>query len=180
MPFISPVRAAAGLMLALAVAGCATHEGQARAQGEAARNVTTSADSLAQTHWELTRWTDPQGQLRDIPHGDNGEPISLIFLAEGRAHTVAGFAGCNRYTSAYVLEKGMLKIAPPATTRMACPAPQRAALEHDYLQALTDVQAFSIDASGAPRHLVFTLKSGAVLDFTRRQDPPTPGMAQPR
>lgn len=180
MPFTVLARVAAVSALALAVAGCASDVVQARAQGAAAVNATTSADSLAQTHWELVSWVDAKGQQRDIPHGDNGEPISLTFYAQGKEHAVSGFAGCNRYMSSYLLENGMLRIAAPATTRMACPEPARAQLEHDYLKALTDIRAFTLDASGAPRHLVFTLASGAVLEFSRREDPATPESTPPR
>lgn len=62
-------------VLAVALAGCAGSTGGARAQGAAAANAASSADSLAQTSWELVRWTRAGGALRDIPHGDNGEPI---------------------------------------------------------------------------------------------------------
>ncbi len=162
----------AGLLAALA--GCATQTGQARPEGQAAARATTSADSLAQTRWELTGWVDALGNRRNIPHGDNGEPISLTFLADGKRYVVQGFSGCNRYSGAYKLEAGKLSITAPASTRMACPDPRRAQLEIDYLRALADIRSFTLDASGAPRHLTFNVATGDVLDFTRRQDPPTP------
>lgn len=162
-------------LLVAALAGCASQQtGQARPEGAAAVNATTSADSFAQTSWELTRWTQPDRSPRDIPHGDNGEPIKLTFLAQGKNYRVEGFSGCNRYMGSYKLESGRLTITAPAATRMACADPSRAALETDYLKALTNIRSFSLDAGGAPRHLTFTLASGAVLDFERRQDPPTP------
>ncbi|EWM45770.1 META domain protein [Bordetella holmesii 70147] len=158
----------------VAAAGCATHTGQARPEGAAAANATTSADSLAQTRWELTSWVDALGNPRNLAHGDNGEPISLTFLADGKRYVAQGFAGCNRYSATYKLEAGKLTITAPASTRMACPDPRRAQLEADYLRALADIRSFTLDASGAPRHLTFNVASGDVLDFTRRKDPPTP------
>jgi len=174
MPIPTPVRGVLLAALALALAGCANTTGQAEARGAAAANAATSADSLAQTHWELTRWTASDGSPRAIPHGDNGEPIQLTFLAQNGNYRVNGFSGCNRYMGSYKLQGGKLSISAPASTRMACPAPERARLEHDYLGALASIQTFTLDSGGAPRHLTFNVRSGDVLEFTRRQDPPTP------
>lgn len=161
-------------VLAVALAGCAGSTGGARAEGAAAANAASSADSLAQTSWELVRWTRAGGALRDIPHGDNGEPIRLTFLAQGKQYRAEGFAGCNRYQGSYKLQGGKLAIDAPAATRMACVPAERAALEADYLRGLTVIDTFTLDSGGAPRHLTFNLRGGDVLEFERRQDPPTP------
>ena len=95
-------------LLAAALAGCAGSTGGARPQGAAAANAATSADSLAQTSWELVRWTQAGGALRDIPHGDNGEPVRLTFLAQGKQYRVNGFSRCNRYMGTYKLDSGKL------------------------------------------------------------------------
>lgn len=150
------------------------HRGGARAEGAAAANAASSADSLAQTSWELVRWTRAGGALRDIPHGDNGEPIRLTFLAQGKQYRAEGFSGCNRYQGSYKLQGGKLAIDAPAATRMACVPAERAALEADYLRGLTAIDTFTLDSGGAPRHLTFNLRGGDVLEFERRQDPPTP------
>ena len=142
--------------------------------GAAAANAASSADSLAQTAWELVRWVQPGGALRDIPHGDNGEPVKLVFLAQGKQYRVNGFAGCNRYMGTYRIEGGRLRIDAPAATRMACPTPERAGLEADYLRGLGSIDTFTLDNGGAPRHLTFNLRGGDVLEFVRREDPPTP------
>ncbi|MCW3154598.1 META domain-containing protein [Achromobacter spanius] len=161
-------------LLAATLAGCAGSNGGARPQGAAAANAASSADSLAQTSWELVRWAQPGGVLRDIPHGDNGEPVRLTFLAQGKQYRVNGFAGCNRYMGSYKLEGGKLFINAPATTRMACVPAERAKLEADYLRGLSAIDTFTLDSGGAPRHLTFNLRGGDVLEFERRQDPPTP------
>ncbi|MNL02362.1 heat-inducible protein [compost metagenome] len=161
-------------LLTVALAGCAGSIGGARPEGAAAANAASSADSLAQTSWELVRWTQPGGALRDIPHGDNGEPIRLTFLAQGKQYRVNGFSGCNRYMGTYKLEGGKLFIDAPAMTRMACAPPERAKLEADYLRGLATIDTFTLDSGGAPRHLTFNLRGGDVLEFERRQDPPTP------
>lgn len=167
-------RLIAPALLAAALAGCAGSTGGARPQGAAAANAASSADSLAQTSWELVRWTQAGGAPRDIPHGDNGEPVRLTFLAQGKQYRVNGFSGCNRYMGTYKLEGGKLYIDAPAATRMACPAPERARLEADYLRGLASIDTFTLDNGGAPRHLTFNLRGGDVLEFARRQDPPTP------
>lgn len=161
-------------LLTVALAGCAGPTGGARAQGAAAANAATSADSLAQTSWELVRWAQPDDTLHEIPHGDNGEPIKLTFLAQGKEYRVAGFSGCNRYVGTYVLKDGKLKIEAAGMTRMACSPPERALLETDYLRALSAIDTFTLDSGGAPRHLTFNVKGGDVLEFARRDDPPTP------
>lgn len=158
----------------IGMAGCTGTTGHATAQGAAASNAATSADSLAQTSWELTRWVSAAGDDRPIPHGDNGEPIQLVFLAHGQAYRVNGFAGCNRYSGVYRLQDGKLSISIRGTTRMACAAPERAELEKSYLQALSAIRSFTLDSGGAPRHLTFNVDNGEVLEFARRQDPPTP------
>ncbi|SAI69855.1 lipoprotein [Bordetella ansorpii] len=148
---------------------------QARAQGPGAANAATSADSLAQTSWELVRWAGPDGQVRAVPaRAAAGEPVHLTFLAQGRQYRVVGFSGCNRYNGAYLLQGGTLTIQTPGSTRMACPQPELAAFETAYLRALSQVKTFTLDNGGAPRRLAFNLQNGEVLDFVRRADPPTP------
>ncbi|MBV7483543.1 META domain-containing protein [Bordetella sp. BOR01] len=174
MPIPALARGLLLAVVAIGVAGCANTTGRATAQGAAAANAATSADSLAQTRWELTRWTTSKGVQRTIPHGDNGEPIQLTFLAHDSQYRVNGFSGCNRYMGSYKLQAGKLSISAPASTRMACPSPERARLEADYLKALADIRTFTLDSGSAPRHLSFNVRDGEVLEFVRRQDPPTP------
>lgn len=161
-------------VLASALGGCASNTGQAVAQGAAAANAATSADSLAQTRWELTRWLAADGTARAVPENAGARPIELIFLAHDDQYRVQGYTGCNRYAGSYKLQNGKLIIAAPASTRMACPSPDLARLEADYLEALGNIQSFTLDSGGAPRRLSFNVRDGEVLEFTRRQDPPTP------
>jgi len=174
MPIRMLARGLLPAALAIVLAGCAGTTGHATAEGAAAANATTSADSLAQTRWELTRWTAPDGSPRSIPHGDNGEPIQLVFLAHDNQYRVNGFSGCNRYMGSYKLQAGKLSISTPASTRMACASPERAQLEVAYLKALADIRSFTLDSGSTPRHLTFNVSGGDVLEFARRQDPPTP------
>lgn len=154
--------------------GEATAIGHAQAQGAGASMAATSADSLAQTGWELTRWVSSTNADRWIPHGNNGQPVQLVFLAQGKEYRVNGYSGCNRYSGDYRLQHGKLSIFIQGSTRMACVSPELAQLEKAYLQALANIRTFTLDSGGAPRHLTFNLNNGDVLEFVRRQDPPTP------
>ena len=129
--------------------------------GAAAANAASSADSLAQTAWELVRWVQPGGALRDIPHGDNGEPVKLVFLAQGKQYRVNGFAGCNRYMGTW--DRGRQAAHRRAGGRAhGLPTPERAGLEADYLRGLGSIDTFTLDNGGAPRHLTFNLRGGDV------------------
>jgi heat shock protein HslJ len=123
------------LVSASLLSACSSTTGRAHAEGNAAQNATTSKDSLALTSWELVRWTRAGGQLREIPHGDNGEPITLVFLAHDKPYQISGFAGCNAYRGTYKLQEGQF-IGSPVRTRMACAYVPWAQLENDYVQAV--------------------------------------------
>ena len=110
-------------LLALALAGCAG-SGGARPRAAAA-NAASSADSLAQTAWELVRWVQPGGAARHSPWRQRRAREAGV-PAQGKQYRVNGFAGCNRYMGTYRIEGGRLRIDAPAATRMACPTPERA------------------------------------------------------
>jgi heat shock protein HslJ len=162
--------------LVLGAAGCADTSVQAKAQAEgaAATQAATSADSFAQTAWQLTRWVKKDGANLPLPQGQGVEPVQLVFLAQGKDYRVNGYSGCNRYLGNYRLQQGQLSISVRGNTRMACLTPERAALESAYLKALGQVASFTLDSGSAPRRLTFNLRDGEVLEFTRTQDPPTP------
>jgi heat shock protein HslJ len=161
------VLAAAGL--ALILAGCATHKGQAQAKGPAASNAATTSDSLAQTAWELTRWASREGSAKPLP---TERPIQLNFVVTGDQYGVSGFGGCNAYNGSYKLADRKLFVTVRATTRMACAAPAGADIEKAYLSALGKIASFTLDNGGAPRQMIFTISDGDTLTFQRRQDPP--------
>jgi len=159
-------------LLLLALAGCAS------APAGGGDQLSAQSDILAQTSWELARWTRPGGALRALPHGTGREqPVTLSFTREqGRPH-LSGYAGCNRYAGTYVVANGLLVVpAPPVATRMACP-PAAMQLEHDYLAGLVAITASRLDSDTQPRRLTLVLASGDVLDFGRRADPVVGGTA---
>lgn len=173
MPFLSLPRCLALTALAATLAGCSTTTGRAQAQGAGATQAATTSDSLAETHWELVRWTGKDGTTRVLPQGDRSQPIGISFLAQGHDYRVAGFSGCNRYTGTYRLQGGKLIITSPAATRMACPSPQLSQLETAYLKALGQISTFTLDSGGAPRQMTLNLQDGDIMAFSRREDAPT-------
>jgi heat shock protein HslJ len=155
-------------LAALTLAACAHPR---RPSGPAAYQPTYQSDFLAQTNWQLARWTRPGGALRPIPHGDkpNDPPITISFIHEGYSLNVAGYDGCNNYSSNYAVNAGQLVITTnPLTSGPPCSAPAQAALEGDYLSALLRIRTTDADNYGNPSRLTLTLDNGEILDFARR------------
>ena len=159
-------------LLALALAGCAG-SGGARPQGAAAANAASSADSLAQTAWELVRWVQPGGAARHSPWRQRrareagvpgpGQAIPRQWLR--RLQPLHGHLQDRGRQAAHRRAGGHAH---------GLPTPERAGLEADYLRGLGSIDTFTLDNGGAPRHLTFNLRGGDVLEFVRREDPPTP------
>ncbi|QCU54329.1 META domain-containing protein [Burkholderia pseudomallei] len=119
------------------------------------------------TSWELVGWRNADGSARDIPHGDNGEPIKLALSTQTGVRRAAGFSGCNRYMGTCDVKNGVLAFGPLAGTRMACASPARAALERDYLAALGHISKAGVQMR-APQQLVIITDADATLTFARR------------
>lgn len=168
----SLLRASAGtnliaLALVVILAGCAlpTHPDSAAAPTDPYNPAATQL--LDDTQWELTRWTDATGQARAIPHGDNGQPITLNFSTEGGQRRANGFSGCNRYMGTYELKNGKLSFGPLAGTRMACTGGAGGALEGPYLSALTHIAKTGVQMN-PPKELQITLDDAQVLTYSLR------------
>ncbi|MGE8658176.1 MAG: META and DUF4377 domain-containing protein [Achromobacter sp.] len=158
---------ALGLMLAACAAPPRTADGRdPRFQPAAASDV------LAQTNWDLARWTRPGGALREIPHpSSHSVPLTIGFLHDQGATRATGFAGCNTYSAPYTVANGQLIIqSDPVATMKAC-APVNMALERDFLAAMTRITATSFDNSNNPQRMTWALSNGDTLDFGRRLDP---------
>jgi heat shock protein HslJ len=95
------------------------------------------------TKWELTRWNLPpnsKGEVRarQIPQGENSNPIQIIFDANGER--VSGSTGCNRFTARINEDARGFTLDQIASTKMAC-TPQRMELENDFLYELNDYRS---------------------------------------
>jgi heat shock protein HslJ len=92
------------------------------------------------TKWELVRWNlapNARGEVRarQIPEGENRNPIQLVFDANGER--VSGSTGCNRFTARITEDVRGFTLDQIASTKIAC-APQRMELENDFLYELND------------------------------------------
>jgi heat shock protein HslJ len=95
------------------------------------------------TKWELVRWNLPpnaRGEVRarQIPQGDNSNPIQIIFDANGER--ISGSTGCNRFTARINDDTRGFTLDQIASTKMAC-TPQRMELENDFLYELNDYRS---------------------------------------
>lgn len=125
------------------------------------------------SRWELVRWQQADGTLRDIPHGDNGQPIIFEFndgidAAQG---TVSGTSGCNRFTGSYGKTDTGIRFDRVAGTRMACPPP-RMELESALLNAMQTpfvTVGTQPSAGSTGRQIVWKTVSGDLLQFVERE-----------
>lgn len=105
--------------------------------------ISPPSSELRNTKWELVRWNlspNARGEVRarQIPLGDNSNPIQIIFDANGER--VSGSTGCNRFTARITEDARGFTIDQIATTKMAC-SPQRMELESDFLYQLNDYRS---------------------------------------
>lgn len=99
-----------------------------------AQEPTSSETALPQGNWVLT-------ELNGKP-ADPSRPPTLQFLPEdGR---VAGFAGCNRYSSAFTREGKSFRFQGAISTKMACIG-NAMAVEDAFLKAIESVRGISAD-----------------------------------
>jgi heat shock protein HslJ len=91
---------------------------------------------LEGTAWQLTEYVGPEGGTLSVPE-------AVAASATFTGGTIAGDAGCNRYTGTYTLDGDKMTISGVATTAMACPAIP-SAVEKAYLAALDKVATYAV------------------------------------
>nr|WP_277185618.1 META domain-containing protein [Caballeronia sp. BR00000012568055] len=157
----------ATLAAAAFVAGCALPQHPDTAAPPTDPYNPAATQLLDDTQWDLTRWSDANGQPRTLPSlPQSSQPLSLDFSTESGYRRASGFSGCNRFTGTYSLKDGKLALGPLAGTRMAC-AGAAASLEQPYLDALAHVAKSGVQMN-PPQALELTLDNGQVLIFARR------------
>ncbi len=95
------------------------------------------------TKWELVRWnlapnSNGEVRARQIPQGENGNPIQIAFDANGER--VSGSTGCNRFTARINENARGFTLDQIVSTKMAC-TPQRMELENEFLYELNDYRS---------------------------------------
>lgn len=177
MPFFAPLRWLAPCLLSVLAACSSPRAPDAR---DPRFQPASASDMLAQTSWELARWTLPGGALRPVPHpSSSSRPITASFIHDQGSPLMTGFAGCNQYNAPYTVANGLLIVrAQPVATMMAC-APQAMTLEQDFLAGVTRITASSLDNINNPQRMTWVLGTGDKLDFGRRADPVAGGQMGP-
>lgn len=120
--------------------------------------------------WELVRWNLPpenaQIRLRNIPHGDQGEPIFIQF--DSLKKLLSGYSGCNNFFSHLNEDsKGAIELGPIGSTRKMCIENYRSQLERDFFNILDDYSSWQQKQN----QLLLLAKSGDVLVFVKRNTP---------
>ncbi len=161
---------AAAIMLAGALGACATGAVPDSPGATIALNQTQSSGP---SRWELVRWQQPDGTLRDIPHGDNGQPIIFEFSAgiDAAQGTVSGTSGCNRFAGSYGKTDTGIRFDRIAGTRMACPPP-RMELESALLTAMQTAfltVGTQPSAGSTGRQIIWKTASEDLLQFVERE-----------
>jgi heat shock protein HslJ len=84
------------------------------------------------------QWALVELNGRPAGTGAGGMPATLQIDADH----ASGFAGCNRFSSAYTRSGAALRFTGPVSTRMACAAGME--LEQAYLTAITATRAYRV------------------------------------
>lgn len=126
------------------------------------------SSELRNTKWELTRWNLPPNangevRTRQIPQGENGNPIQITFDSKGER--VSGFTGCNRFTAGLDEDAKGFTFKQITSTKMSC-SPARMELENDFLYELNDYR--NIVRNGD--QLLMIGSDREVLSFTQRSN----------
>ncbi len=121
------------------------------------------------TKWELVRWDlapNARGEVRarQIPQGENSNPIQLIFDANGER--ISGSTGCNRFTARITEDARGFTLDQIASTKMACTA-QRMELENDFLYELNDYRTIVRNGD----QLLMIGADREVLSFQQKTNP---------
>ncbi|HLT01191.1 MAG TPA: META domain-containing protein [Geminicoccaceae bacterium] len=118
---------------------------------------------------------------QDLPE-DLGRPKWVLSAIEPSAHPAAdwatsgitaqfdvwggrlsGFAGCNNYSAGFTVAGDRIEIAPPASTRKACPSDLAMALEAEYLERIARADAFVVSDD----RLELSLSDGSGMAFRK-------------
>ncbi len=134
-------------------------------------NTKTSPPSseFRNTKWELVRWNlapNAKGKVRarQIPQGENSNPIQLVFDANGER--ISGSTGCNRFTARITEDARGFTLDQIASTKIAC-STQRMELENDFLYELNDYRTIVRNGD----QLLMIGADREVLSFLQKNNP---------
>jgi hypothetical protein len=111
--------------------------------------ATSAFDPLGGTRWRVRSYRDPAspGSLSPVL---TGTTLTLDFGRDGK---VSGSAGCNTYSSTYVVQGNLLAITLPTATNKLCTEPQ-GIMEQEtaFLALLPTIGSYSIAGSQLTLH----------------------------
>jgi heat shock protein HslJ len=122
---------------------------------EPAPTATSAFDPLGGTRWRVRSYRDPasSGSLSPVLSG------TTLTIEFGRDGKVSGSAGCNTYSSTYVIQGNLLAIILPTATNKLCSEPQGIMeQETTFLALLPAIEGYSI----AGNLLTFNNASGQI------------------
>ena len=106
--------------------------------------ATSAFDPLGGTRWRVLTYTDPAspgGMIAVLP----GTTMTVDFARDGKA---SGSAGCNTYTSTYVLQGTLLAFTSPLASSKDCASPEGIMeQESAFLAMLPTTGSYSLSAS---------------------------------
>jgi len=136
-PLKSPLKAS---LLLISCLGLGFLTGCANVIPPCTAKISPPSSEFRNTKWELVRWNlapNANGEVRSrqIPMGENSNPIQMIFDADGGR--LSGSTGCNRFNARITEYARGFTLDQIVSTKMAC-TPQRMELENDFLYELND------------------------------------------
>jgi heat shock protein HslJ len=131
--------------------------------------ISPPSSEFRNTKWELVRWNlapNARGEVRarQIPQGENSNPIQLVFDANGER--ISGSTGCNRFTARITEDARGFTLDQIASTKMACTT-QRMELENDFLYELNDYRTIVRNGD----QLLIIGADREVLSFQQKTNP---------
>jgi hypothetical protein len=118
--------------------------------------ATSAFDPLGGTRWRVLTYTDPAspGSLITVL---TGTTMTVDFARDGQ---VSGSAGCNTYTSGYVVQGSLLALTPPTASNKMCTEPQGIMeQEKAFLDLLPTIGSYAMSGS----QLTFKNASGVTV-----------------
>jgi len=154
------------LLIALSCLGLALLSACASVIPPCGAKTSPPSSELKNTKWELIRWNltpNSNGEVRakQIPLGENSNPIQMVFDIKGER--LSGSTGCNRFTAHIDEDSRGFTLNQIAATKMAC-TPQRMELENDFLYELNDYRTIVRDGD----RLLMIGNDREVLTFAQR------------
>jgi len=108
--------------------------------GTALATFAAQPNTLGGTSWHVTGYNNGKRAVVSVTAGTQ---LTLAFDADGK---LGGTAGCNRYTSLYVIDGKNVGIGPVTVTRKSCGKPAGVMTqEARYLKALASAATFRLD-----------------------------------